>query len=103
MTTSPRKHIFASVLSIVLSVVMASTMALMLGAASERIFNVFYIFLIAVAGGFLLGFIEFYLAVFLPPELQEFRDPIGLSLVVVVLLFRPNGLIPAAALKAEKV
>lgn len=57
----------------------------------------------AVAGGFLLGFIEIYLAAFLPPSLQEFRDPIGLSLVVLVLLFRPNGLIPSAALKAEKV
>lgn len=57
----------------------------------------------AVAGGFLLGFIEIYLAAFLPPEFQEFRDPIGLSLVVAVLLFRPNGLIPAASLRAEKV
>lgn len=57
----------------------------------------------AVAGGFLLGFIEIYLAAFLPPELQEFRDPIGLSIVVAVLLFRPNGLIPAASLKSEKV
>ncbi len=57
----------------------------------------------AVAGGFLLGFIEIYLAAFLPPELQEFRDPIGLGLVVLVLLIRPNGLIPSATLKAEKV
>lgn len=57
----------------------------------------------AVAGGFLLGFIEIYLAAFLPPALQEFREPIGLSLVVLVLLFRPNGLIPSASLKAEKV
>jgi len=57
----------------------------------------------AVAGGFLLGFIEIYLAAFLPPELQEFREPIGLSIVVVVLLLRPNGLIPAASLKSEKV
>lgn len=57
----------------------------------------------AVAGGFLLGFIEIYLAAFLPPEFQEFRDPIGLGIVVLVLLARPNGLIPAAGLKAEKV
>jgi len=57
----------------------------------------------AVAGGFLLGFIEIYLAAFLPPEMQEFRDPIGLGLVVLVLLIRPNGLIPSATLKAEKV
>ncbi|KAE9629237.1 branched-chain amino acid ABC transporter permease [Parasedimentitalea maritima] len=57
----------------------------------------------AVAGGFLLGFIEIYLAAFLPPEMQEFRDPIGLGIVVFVLLIRPNGLIPSATLKAEKV
>jgi branched-chain amino acid transport system permease protein len=57
----------------------------------------------AVAGGFLLGFIEIYLAAFLPAELQEFRDPIGLVIVVLILLLRPNGLIPSAALKAEKV
>ena len=40
---------------------------------------------------------------FLPPAMQEFRDPIGLSIVVLVLLFRPNGLIPAASLKSVKV
>ncbi|MCZ4271677.1 branched-chain amino acid ABC transporter permease [Maritalea porphyrae] len=57
----------------------------------------------AVAGGFLLGFIEIYLAAFLPAELQEFRDPIGLGIVVLVLVMRPNGLLPAASLKAEKV
>lgn len=57
----------------------------------------------AVAGGFLLGFIEIYLAAYLPQEMQEFRDPIALCLVVLVLIFRPNGLIPSPALKAEKV
>ncbi|MBL4786756.1 MAG: branched-chain amino acid ABC transporter permease [Cohaesibacteraceae bacterium] len=57
----------------------------------------------AVAGGFLLGFIEVYLSAFLPREFQEFREPIGLAIVVIVLLFRPNGLLPAATLKAEKV
>ncbi|MGI3125468.1 branched-chain amino acid ABC transporter permease [Nitratireductor sp. PBL-C9] len=57
----------------------------------------------AVAGGFLLGFIEIYLAAYLPAGMQEFRDPIALCLVVLVLIFRPNGLIPSPALKAEKV
>lgn len=57
----------------------------------------------AVAGGFTLGFIEVYLAAFLPPEFQEFRDPIGLGIVVVLLLFRPNGLVPSSVLKAVKV
>nr|WP_320143030.1 branched-chain amino acid ABC transporter permease [uncultured Cohaesibacter sp.] len=57
----------------------------------------------AVAGGFVLGFIEIYLAAFLPSDMQEFREPIGLGIVVLIMLFRPNGLIPAASLKAEKV
>lgn len=57
----------------------------------------------AVAGGFVLGFIEIYLAAFLPSEIQEFRDPIGLTIVVLLLLARPNGLIPSPTLKAEKV
>ena len=57
----------------------------------------------AVAGGFVLGFIEIYLAAFLPSDIQEFREPIGLGIVVFIMLFRPNGLIPAASLKAEKV
>ena len=57
----------------------------------------------AVAGGFALGFIEVFLAAFLPAEWQEFREPIGLSLVVLILILRPNGLIPAAILQAQKV
>lgn len=57
----------------------------------------------AVAGGFLLGFIEIFLAAYLPDDLQEFREPISLGLIVMVLLFRPNGLIPSPTLKAEKV
>jgi|TARA_B110000259_G_scaffold43682_2_gene50412 branched-chain amino acid transport system permease protein len=57
----------------------------------------------AVAGGFMLGFIEVYLAAFLPQELQEFRDPIGLGLVVLILLFRPNGMIPSRFLGLIKV
>lgn len=57
----------------------------------------------AVAGGFLLGFIEIYLTAFLPEALQEFKEPIGLGIVVLVLLWRPNGLIPAAGVGTEKV
>ncbi|WP_264211140.1 branched-chain amino acid ABC transporter permease [Leisingera thetidis] len=57
----------------------------------------------AVAGGFLLGFIEVFLSAFLPAEWQEFREPIALALVVVMLIFRPNGIIPAATLQAQKV
>ena len=47
----------------------------------------------AVAGGFLLGFFEIYLAAFLPEGLLPFRDAIALALVIVVLLLRPDGLI----------
>lgn len=57
----------------------------------------------AVAGGFVLGFVEVYLAAFLPRYLQEFRDPIGLALVVLILLFRPNGILPSRVLGAVKV
>ena len=57
----------------------------------------------AVAGGFMLGFIEVYLAAFLPQEFQEFREPIGLGLVVLILLFRPNGMIPSRFLGLIKV
>ncbi len=57
----------------------------------------------AVAGGFVLGFIEVYLAAFLPQALQEFRDPIGLGIVVLILLFRPNGMIPSRFLGSVKV
>ena len=57
----------------------------------------------AVAGGFLLGFIEIYLTAFLPEHWLEFKEPIGLGLVVLVLLFRPNGLIPSANISSEKI
>ena len=57
----------------------------------------------AVAGGFMLGFIEVYLSAFLPQGLQEFREPIGLGLVVLILLFRPNGMIPSRFLGLIKV
>ena len=57
----------------------------------------------AVAGGFMLGFIEVYLSAFLPQGLQEFREPIGLGLVVLILLFRPNGMVPSRFLGLIKV
>lgn len=51
----------------------------------------------AVAGGFLLGFIEIYLSAFLPESMLPFRDAIALGLVIVVLLLRPEGLIARRA------
>lgn len=49
----------------------------------------------AVAGGFLLGFIEIALRATLPPELMPYRDALALVLVILVLLVRPQGLLGA--------
>jgi branched-chain amino acid transport system permease protein len=46
----------------------------------------------AVAGGFLLGAIETYLAAYLPPGAQSFHDALTLAIVILILLFRPEGL-----------
>jgi len=52
----------------------------------------------AVAGGYLLGFIMIMLSAYLPEELRVFRDAIAFGFVVIILLFRPSGLIPTKAL-----
>jgi len=57
----------------------------------------------AVAGGFALGFIEIFLTAYLPDGLQPYKDSLGLGLVILILLWRPNGLIPAGAIGKEKV
>lgn len=49
----------------------------------------------AVAGGFLLGVIEVLLQASLPDSAAPYRDAIVLSGVIIVLLIRPFGLIPA--------
>lgn len=46
----------------------------------------------AVAGGFLLGFIEVALQAVLPDPLLPYRDALVILLVIAVLLFRPQGL-----------
>ncbi len=56
----------------------------------------------AVAGGFSLGFIEMYLSAFLPENLQTYKEPIGLLLVILILVWKPNGLIPAAKMSVDK-
>jgi branched-chain amino acid transport system permease protein len=50
----------------------------------------------AVVGGFFLGAIEIGLQALLPESFQPFRDAISLTLVVLVLLYRPQGLFGAA-------
>jgi branched-chain amino acid transport system permease protein len=47
----------------------------------------------AVAGGFLLGFIEIGLRAFLPDSLIAYRDAISLALVILILVVRPQGLL----------
>jgi len=56
----------------------------------------------AVAGGFSLGFIEIYLSAFLPHALQAYKEPIGLMLVIIILVAKPNGLIPAPKTRLAK-
>ena len=47
----------------------------------------------AVVGGFALAFIEVFLRAFLPEGWLPFRESITLTLVIVLLLVRPEGLI----------
>lgn len=54
----------------------------------------------AVAGGFLLGFIEIGLRAFLPEGLIAYRDAIALTLIILILVVRPQGLLGR---KAESV
>ena len=56
----------------------------------------------AVAGGFTLGFIEIYLSAFLPDNVLAYKEPLALFIVVALLLWRPQGLAPAASAKVMK-
>lgn len=53
----------------------------------------------AAVGGFLVGVLTVVLQIVLPPELRDFRDAFLFALVLLVLLFRPQGLL---AVRAEK-
>ncbi len=55
----------------------------------------------AVLGGFLLAFIDTSLNHTLPQDLLKFRDAFTFSLVILILLWRPEGLIkgPASGLR----
>lgn len=53
----------------------------------------------AALGGFLVGAVTILLQALLPPDLRVFREAFVFVAVVLVLLFRPEGLIPAAGLK----
>ena len=53
----------------------------------------------AALGGFLVGAASILLQAFLPPDLRAFREAFVFVAVALVLLFRPQGLIPARGLK----
>lgn len=48
----------------------------------------------AVIGGFILGIIEVSLRAYLPDNLLAYRDAISLTLVILVLFFLPQGIVP---------
>ncbi len=52
----------------------------------------------AVGGGFAVGLIATMLQAYLPEELRPFRDAFVFAIVILILLFRPGGLIPTKAL-----
>jgi branched-chain amino acid transport system permease protein len=53
----------------------------------------------AALGGFLVGAATILLQAFLPPDLRAFREAFVFIAVAIVLLFRPQGLIPARGLR----
>ncbi len=55
----------------------------------------------AVAGGFFLGILEVALQIVLPADYLIFRDALILAILIGFLLFRPRGLLPAAAMPVK--
>jgi len=53
----------------------------------------------AALGGFLVGVATILLQALLPPDLRVFREAFVFLAVTLVLLFRPQGLVPARGLK----
>lgn len=53
----------------------------------------------AVLGGFVVGITASLLQVLLPPSLSPFRDAFLYLAVILILLAKPNGLLPARGLK----
>ncbi len=56
----------------------------------------------AVLGGYVLGFVTVGLSSLLPQGMLDFRQAFVFAIVILVLLFRPQGLI-AARQSAERV
>lgn len=54
----------------------------------------------AVVGGFVLGFIEVTLQAWLPQAALPFKDAVSLTIVIAILLWRPQGLLGRATDRA---
>lgn len=53
----------------------------------------------AAVGGFAVGMVSTLLQALLPPDLRPFREAFLFAVVILVLLFRPQGLFPARGLR----
>ena len=53
----------------------------------------------AVVGGFVYAILISLLGIFLPPGLLEFREAFMFAIVIIILLFRPEGLIRSKNLR----
>ncbi|MGL4489038.1 MAG: branched-chain amino acid ABC transporter permease [Rhizobiaceae bacterium] len=49
----------------------------------------------AVAGGFAVGIVEVFLQGYLPESVAPYREAISLSIIIALLVWRPDGLLPA--------
>lgn len=49
----------------------------------------------AVAGGFVVGIVEVFLQGYLPEAVAPYREAISLSIIIAILVARPDGLLPA--------
>jgi branched-chain amino acid transport system permease protein len=49
----------------------------------------------AVIGGFVVGIVEVFLQGYLPESIAPYREAISLSIIIGILVLRPDGLLPA--------
>jgi branched-chain amino acid transport system permease protein len=57
----------------------------------------------AVLGGFILAFLEVFFQIVLPPENTPFSNAIVFGVVILVLLFRPQGILAGRGVRVERV
>ena len=57
----------------------------------------------AIAGGMVLGFITVFLQAYLPADVAYFRDAFAYTVVIALLLVRPQGLVVPRAIKGARI